>query len=191
MKDKNKLVEKEFVDNSVSLEIEETQRSYAFGEPRVGKALFRTIDARNLDAIEIDAEKIRSRSNAVLTSTDEKFAIREVIEKFEQLSPEDVLKHHGKLTLDEYISVSDGEAMTIDKDAVKKWLKSDLFKELSANEKGIAEITEFDVTLIDERTSVVVYSIVQNGKTGTSSATLVKGDSGWRIVVHSQHPVVV
>ncbi|MEW8288250.1 MAG: hypothetical protein AB2697_19905 [Candidatus Thiodiazotropha endolucinida] len=179
------MVEKRFQNEALEFDLERTERSYAFGEPRVGAVLF----GDRAQEPDISRTSVRRRLEDVAVDVEEKFAIRKIIEEFEQLHPDEVLDHHGKLTLETYTAVASGAVMQVDSESIKEWVASPLFKKLADRDAKPAEVIELDIVLTDERTASATYSIVQSGQTASSAAILVKGDDGWRIAVHCQHPV--
>lgn len=177
--------QKEPQNEALDFELERTERSYAFGEPRVGSVLF----ADRASTADVSRTSVRRRLQDVALDVEEKFAIRKLIETFEQLKPGEVVENHGRLTLEEYVSVAGGELLHVDRETVKEWIDSALYKKLSDPDATPAEIIELDVVMIDERTASCSYSIVQSGQTASSAAIVTKGDDGWKIAVHCQHPV--
>lgn len=175
MKDEKEMAGELDGDVSFDLVIERRERSYSFGEPRVGAVL----------AFGDQSERL-----ALATHAATEFEIRTIVEQFENLPRNRVLESHGVLTTDPYVSVTGGQTMTVDRAAVEKWVQGEVFREARDQADCPATIVNFNATVVDSKTATAVYSIHQDGKMANSTVTVVKNDDGqWRIAVHSQHPV--
>jgi hypothetical protein len=172
-------------DVSVEVVLERRQRSYSCGEPRI-----RAMAVARVPDHAIEPAAIRKRIVAVADLVDERLTIRKLLEKFETLPISEVAAQHGKITTDPYTSIADGQAATVNGNAIDKWLRSELVKKLSGKYTTPLQFVDVNITLIDERTAAATYTILQGGVAGATSTILVKGNDGqWRITVHCQHPI--
>jgi hypothetical protein len=171
-------------DLAVEVVLERRERSYSFGEPRVGS--YATRDDKSAPTPTELENRIK---NLDFLIADRK-AIRSVIENFENLQPNDVLAAHGQITTDPYISIAEGEMTSVDQAVLTNWLNSNVFGEVSGEFGGALDFLSLNVVLIDESTATATYSIAQADLVGTSAVVLTKGSDGqWRIAVHCQHPI--
>jgi len=177
-------------DLSLDVTLERRERSYSFGEPRMahygGRAAKQAINPKDT------LERIRRLG----TMYDEQLAIRDVIVAFERLSPDQVVEAHGKLTTDPYISVSEGVTNTVDIKRLREWVEGRAFeairKAFGNTDPELAELTQLSITMVDEATAAVTYTMLYGKERmpGTSSVIVTRADDGgWRIAVHTPHPV--
>lgn len=171
-------------DVSVDVVLERRQRSYSCGEPRVNAG------RPSVAAPRLRTAEIGQRTKDIVALDADRLAIRKVIESFETLPPDQVQKNHGVLTTDPYTSISDGDSVRVDLNAIKKWEAGSVFGTVSKQFTAPLQFLEMNIVLIDEKTAAATYTIEQGGVFGTSAVVLVKGDKGdWRVSVHCQHPV--
>lgn len=180
-------------DVSFDIQIERKERSYAFGEARAGgrntmAALSKSIATDRLTAA-ANIRKTAGRLESLSTGGDDG-DIKDVISQYENASPEDVLDQHGKITLDNYTIVTNGEADSVSYEDTKKWVNSSEYKELcKMHPKDKVQFVNYNVAYTDDNTATVNYSIKENDMVANCSAVVVKNDGAWKIAVYCQHPV--
>jgi hypothetical protein len=188
-----------FEDVSLEVKIERRERSFSCGEPRM-RPLAAGDDQKAGPAV-FSAQGVNKRQGAIKSSLSDVTAIRQLIEEYERLPPDQVQQSLGRLTTSPYTSIANGIAMVVDDAAMKKWASSSYFTEAltaynkARNSVSDVSIEEINVLLIDERTGSVQYrtrEVVSGGATayGSSAAVVVKGDDDtWRIAVVCEHPL--
>jgi hypothetical protein len=180
-------------DVSFDIQIERKERSYAFGEARAGgRATMRALStsaATDKISAAANIKKTAGRLES-LSSGGNDGDIKQVISQYENAGPEDVLDQHGKITLDNYTIVTNGEADSVSYDDTKQWVNSKEYKEIcKMHPKDKVELQNLNVSYTDDNTAAVNYSIKENDMTANCSAVVVKNGGAWKIAVYCQHPV--
>lgn len=129
---------------------------------------------------------------------DDEAAIREAVEKWENVEHHQVLQVAADVTTDPYVAVTPDGLQSIDSAALAKWVGSEKFARLKAKfapaEERQIEITSFEVFYMGSRLATATYQTREVGANGTyltsSTAIVTKGDEGWRITVISKYAEV-
>lgn len=190
-------VKVEHEDIAFEVRVERRERSFSCGEPRV-RSFADSPAAMDAKPNWFTASAVRPQ--ATLSAADESASIRQVIENYEQLAPQNVESSLGELTTNPYVNVNNGVATTVDAEAIRRWQDSEAYKRaIERFNPGKAapkvQLDQFTIVLTDAHTASVQYHIretLADGSTheGSSASILVKGQDGkWRIAVQSEHPL--
>lgn len=204
---------KEIEDIAFDIQLQRKERSYAFGEARSAGALAfhqeLTLDAgfttnspliNTLTLIDTPVTSVKesegqlsNKSLKTENGNDEVISIRNLVVQFENLKSSEVVEQHGKITLTEYTSISNGQVNIINLETLKKWVASQEFISLDKiHGSDKIDFVNFDVSLIDGKTASVNYSIFQSNTIAQSAIIAVKDtDNIWKVAVHCQHPVTI
>lgn len=177
----------DFEDLAIEVNLDRRERSYSFGEPRVGGGFL----AANA-AIANPGAGFSAASNklaAVVFSSGDKAAIRAVLDAFEKIPLNQVATTHGQYTLDPYTVVQDGTLAVIGQAEAQDLTNSATSGAFAAAAASPANIVEINISFTDERTASVQYSIEQDGHHALCAAILVRTGADWKIAVYCQHPL--
>lgn len=179
-------------DVSFDIQIERKERSYSFGEARAGgrNTMAALSKSAATDRVSAAANIRKTAGRLESLSGGDDGDIKQCISKYENAGPGDVLDQHGKVTLDNYTIVTNGEADSVSYDDTKQWVNSKEYKEIcKMHPKEKVEFVNFNVSYTDDNTAAVNYSIKENDMVANCSAVVVKNDGAWKIAVYCQHPV--
>lgn len=129
---------------------------------------------------------------------DDDAAIREVVERWENVEHHQVLTVAADVTTDPYVAVTPDAIQTVDSAHLSRWVTSDEFAALKAKfapaERRQVEITSFEIFYMGTRLATATYQTREQGAQGvyltSSTAIVAKGDDGWRITVVGKHAEV-